>query len=129
MTTKEAQEFRTNKPYGLVIDLDNLKYSWFNREYMEIDHIDFDFECSSNNFSFGYPIRNIEVADKIRAFANKNKDKGMNYADETIGERRYLRVWLYNDSTFPYKGAQLYKLRMRSYEKFKSELRVMLDVI
>ena len=32
-----ADFFRTNSPYGIIINLTNLKYSWFNRLYKEVN--------------------------------------------------------------------------------------------
>lgn len=116
--------FRINSPYGIIIRLSDLTYSWFNREYLNL---------GNNNVlekhlplflihSFNKKLKDESVLKNLEMYAKKNRGSGMDMGKEVSDGEGYLRIWFYSDSYFPYGLKGLIKRNMDRYEKVLSEV-------
>ena len=117
MKKTRADIFRINSPYGIIIRLADLRYSWFNRKYKEIysdlmDHLSLD-----GLHKFEAKLKDESVIEKINDFVEANRDVGVNSFIEKESDKSYLRVWLYNDENFPFNSAGEIKSKMNQYDK------------
>ena len=112
----QADLFRINSPYGIIINLTNLKYSWFNRFYKEVNDDRLCFLPWNELYSFDNTIKNINVIERLKQFALENKAFGTTFQiEKKDGETDFLSVWFYNDLHFPYDSKGEIKLLMNSY--------------
>lgn len=122
---KEARElFRINSPYGIIIRLSDLSYSWFNREYLGL---------GNNNIlekqlpmyiihDFDNKLKDEAVLKNLEVYAKNNRSNGMDMAKEVSDGEGYLRIWFYSDNYFPYGLKGLIKSNMNRYEEVLSKV-------
>lgn len=108
--------FRTTSPYGIIINLTSLKYSWFNRYYKEVNDNREDFLPWNELYPFKTAIRDHNVIEQLKEFALQNKEFGTNFQiQKKDDETDYLSVWLYNDRSIPYNSKGEIKKLMNEY--------------
>ena len=111
-----ADFFRKNSPYGIIINLTNLKYSWFNRFYKEVNDDRQSFLPWKELYSFDNTIKDLNVIEKLKQFALEYKEFGTTFQiQKKDGETDYLSVWFYNDRNLPYNSKGEIKKLMNSY--------------
>ncbi|SFK99986.1 hypothetical protein SAMN05216357_11087 [Porphyromonadaceae bacterium KH3CP3RA] len=122
MKTTRADIFRINKPYGIAIRISDLKYSWFNRKYIE------QYSSSSDKhgidaLKFRDTLNDKAVIDKLKKLAEENSKYGTSFDNYKAGNEEYFRMWFYNDSSFPFNQNGEIDNRMDRYENilFKAE--------
>ncbi len=122
MKRASYQVFRINSPYGIIIRLSDLRYSWFNRNYKELYDETQEYLPWEKLYKFDGKLKDVSVIEKIKDFAEANKEYGMSYSEETVKGFSYLSVWLYNDSNFPYTLNKEVKRKMDKYNKVLLDL-------
>lgn len=115
---KNADIFRINSPYGIIIRLSDLTYSWFNRMYQE--QYASTGKIGIDAFEFKHSLKDKASISILKDFAKEN---GINSESIKEGDIEYFRMWLYNDSTNPYNEQNEFDMRMKRYERllFKVE--------
>lgn len=117
MKKTRADIFRINSPYGIIIRLSDLRYSWFNRKYKEIYSDLMDDLSLDDLHKFEDELKDESVIEKINDFVEANRDVGVNSSIEKESDKSYLRVWLYNDENFPFNSGGEIKNKMNQYDK------------
>lgn len=117
MKKTRDQIFRINSPYGVIIRISDLRYSWFNREYKEQYDDTNVYLPWEQLYKFEGKLKSETVMEKLKDFVDKNKEYGMTYEKEVVAGFGYLRVWLYNDANFPFRLGKEDKVKMNQYEK------------
>lgn len=104
----QADRFRTESPYGIIINLSNLRYSFFNRNYKEQNNKSDAYLPWDELYSFENIIEDESAIEKLKDFATKYELLGTAYRVEKRNGIDYLSIWLYNDRNFPFdsKGAR-----------------------
>lgn len=123
METTTYKAFKTNSPYGIIIRVSDLKYSWFNRNYKEVYDETQEYLPWEELYKFDNKLKDEAAIEKIKKFADVNKKYGMSYSEETVKGFKYLHVWLYNDANVPYKLSKIVKTKMDEYNKRLSNLK------
>lgn len=126
MKKTKAEIFRINSPYGVIIRLSDLTYSWFNRNYKEVYNDSRDFLSWKDLYGFKNKLKDETIVEKIKDFASKNRDFGTSSAIEKEEGSSYLRVWLYNDKNFPFNSSGEIKSKMNQYLRKKTEIKSIL---
>ncbi len=127
MKRTRADIFRINSPYGIIIRLTDLRYSWYNRIYEEVYNDSKD-SSKETRYKFEDKLKDQSVIDKINNFVDANTKFGVSSASENVQGDRCLRVWLYNDENFPFNSSGEIKNKMNRYEKLLLELeRIIFD--
>lgn len=121
MKRTQADIFSINSPYGIIIRLIDLKYSWYNRVYQEVYNASKD-EPLDSRYKFESKLKGQSVIEKINDFVDTNNKFGVSSAPENVQGNRCLRVWLYNDENFPFNSTGEIKSKMNRYEKLLLEL-------
>lgn len=122
MKKTRADIFSIDSPYGIIIRLSDLNYSWFNRLYQE-QYVSSIVKLGVNAFEFKHTLKNETSIDILKDFAKKNSKYGTSSDNFKEREHEFFRVWLYNDSTNPYNKQNEFDVRMKRYERllFKVE--------
>lgn len=127
MKRTQADIFRINSPYGIIISLSDLRYSWYNRIYQEVYNDSIDTPLDTR-YKFESKLKDLSVIDKINNFVDANIKFGVSSGPENVQGDRCLRVWLYNDENFPFNSTGEIKNKMNRYEKLLLELeRIIFD--
>ena len=127
MKRTQADIFRINSPYGIIIRLADLRYSWYNRIYQEVYNGLKD-EPLDTRYKFESKLKDQSVIEKVNDFVDSNSMFGVSLAPENVQGKPCLRVWLYNDKNFPYSSKGEIKSKMNRYEKLLLELeRIIFD--
>lgn len=123
MKRTRADIFRINSPYGIIIRLSDLSYSWFNRKYRDVFDDSTDYLPFFILHSFGKKLKDESVLENLKVFAINHRISGMDMGEEMNDGHNYLRLWLYSDKYFPYNSRGLIiKKSMDRYNKVLSEL-------
>lgn len=124
MKKTDADIFRINSPYGIIIRLSDLKYSWFNRNYLGLGNGDISQKHLPFflTHSFEKKLKDESVLKNLETYAKNNRTSGMDMGKEVTDGEGFLRVWLYSDEYFPYNDKGLIKSNMDRYKNVLSEV-------
>lgn len=124
MKKTDADIFRINSPYGIIIRLSDLAYSWFNRKYLGLgnDNILQKHLPLFLTHSFVNKLTHESVLKNLETYAQNNRSSGMDMGKEITDGEGYLRIWLYSDKYFPYNDKGLIKSNMDRYKNVLSEV-------
>lgn len=121
MKRTRADIFSINSPYGIIIRLSDLRYSWFNRIYQEV-YNDSNIVSLDKRYRFESKLKDQSVIEKINDFVVANTKFGVISARENEQGTACLKVWLYNGNYPLFNSTGEIKSKMNRYEKLLLEL-------
>ena len=123
MTPKDADLFMTHSTYGIIIRLSDLSYSWFNRYHKEVKDESQDVSTDTSKedkswdelYSFKNTLKDESVLAKLKEFASRNSEKGVNIREKMNEGKSYIQIWLYDAENTPYYLGKEVPPRMEKY--------------
>lgn len=125
MKKTKANIFRINSPYGVIIRLSDLAYSWFNREYYELYSSSSD-RCGEDAYDFNQKLNEESTIERLKEFAIRNSKYGTSSDVYRVGEIPFMRVWLYNDKNYPFNQHGEIENKMDRYLSLRGEIELIL---
>jgi len=116
--------FKLYIPYGIVIRLSDLSYTWFNRDYKGLGNDSKEMLPFSELPDFVGKLKNESVMEDLRTYALNNRVYGMDMEEQFIDGEKCLRIWFYSDKYFPFtfRGNISIK-KMERYNEVLSEVK------